>query len=256
MKTQAFNPFLPSWEYVPDGEPHKFGDRIYLYGSHDRFGGKAFCMNDYVCWSAPESDLSDWRCEGVIYRKTQDPHNRRGRLHMYAPDVCRGPDGRYYLYYALSFTGRVGVAVCDEPAGKYEFYGFVHYPDGIPLGSETGGNETDGSSPDSGCSQPSNCVSDTLGQLTVNGAYQFKLTSTDGTVPTLTVNGSAVTVGEAKGTGYMNGADRYTEFTSPFTVGIELKEGENAIAFTTVAGANFDRISFYTSLSLSAAKEA
>ena len=72
----------------------------------------------------------------------------------------------------------------------------------------------------------------------------------------LTVNGSAVTVGEAKGTGYMNGADRYTEFTSPFTVGIELKEGENAIAFTTVAGANFDRISFYTSLSLSAAKEA
>ena len=139
MKTQAFNPFLPSWEYVPDGEPHKFGDRIYLYGSHDRFGGKAFCMNDYVCWSAPESDLSDWRCEGVIYRKTQDPYNRRGRLHMYAPDVCRGPDGRYYLYYALAFTGRVSVAVCDEPAGKYEFYGFVHYPDGTLLGSETGG---------------------------------------------------------------------------------------------------------------------
>lgn len=139
MKTQAFNPFLPSWEYVPDGEPHKFGDRIYLYGSHDRFCGKAFCMNDYVCWSAPESDLSDWRCEGVIYRKTQDPYNRRGRLHMYAPDVCRGPDGRYYLYYALAFTGRVSVAVCDEPAGKYEFYGFVHYPDGTLLGSETGG---------------------------------------------------------------------------------------------------------------------
>lgn len=72
----------------------------------------------------------------------------------------------------------------------------------------------------------------------------------------LTVNGMPVTVGEAEGTGYMDGADRHTEFTSPFTVGIELKEGENAIAFTTVAGANFDRISFYTSLSLGAAKEA
>ncbi len=24
------NPFLPSWEYVPDGEPHLFGGRLYL----------------------------------------------------------------------------------------------------------------------------------------------------------------------------------------------------------------------------------
>ena len=121
-------------------------------------------------------------------------------------------------------------------------------PDGGD-GSETGGNETDGSSPDSGCSQPSNCVSDTLGQLTVNGAYQFKLTSTDGTVPTLTVNGSAFraeivsqegndyyvkiyAVGEAGSTGevYVNGvrvatasiASTYggvvSDTTAPFTV--------------------------------------
>lgn len=24
MKKQAFNPYLPSWEYIPDGEPHVF----------------------------------------------------------------------------------------------------------------------------------------------------------------------------------------------------------------------------------------
>lgn len=30
-------------------------------------------MEDYVCWSAPVEDLSDWRCEGVIYRKDQAP---------------------------------------------------------------------------------------------------------------------------------------------------------------------------------------
>ena len=24
---QAFNPYLPGWEYTPDGEPHVFGDR-------------------------------------------------------------------------------------------------------------------------------------------------------------------------------------------------------------------------------------
>ena len=59
MKGQAVNPFLPSWEYVPDGEPRVFGDRVYLYGRHDRFNGADFCLNDYVCWSAPLSVLSD-----------------------------------------------------------------------------------------------------------------------------------------------------------------------------------------------------
>ena len=35
MKKQAFNPYLPSWEYIPDGEPYVFDGRIYIYGSHD-----------------------------------------------------------------------------------------------------------------------------------------------------------------------------------------------------------------------------
>lgn len=34
MNKQVFNPYLPPFEYVPDGEPHVFGERIYLYGSH------------------------------------------------------------------------------------------------------------------------------------------------------------------------------------------------------------------------------
>lgn len=48
---QAYNPYLPSWEYIPDGEPRLFGDRVYVYGSHDKFNAPMFCMNDYVCWS-------------------------------------------------------------------------------------------------------------------------------------------------------------------------------------------------------------
>ena len=35
-----------------DGEPHVYGDRVYVYGSHDRFNGHVFCLNDYVCYSA------------------------------------------------------------------------------------------------------------------------------------------------------------------------------------------------------------
>ena len=138
MKQQVFNPYLPSWEYIPDGEPYVFGDRVYVYGSHDSFGAPIFCVKDYVCWSAPVTDLSDWRYEGVIYRKNQDPSNKLGIRCLYAPDVTQGPDGRYYLYYAFDFMGEMGVAVCDTPAGKYEFYGHVHFKDGHVWGKKSG----------------------------------------------------------------------------------------------------------------------
>lgn len=137
-KKQAYNPYLPSWEYIPDGEPYVFGDRVYVYGSHDAFNGYVFCQNDYVCWSAPVNDLGNWRYEGVIYRKTQDPVNSTNRMCLYAPDVTIGPDGRYYLYYVLDKVGIVSVAVCDTPAGQYEFYGYVHYADGTRLGDREG----------------------------------------------------------------------------------------------------------------------
>ena len=48
MKKQAFNPFLPPNEYVQDVEPHVFGNRIYLFGSHDKEEGETYCMLVYV----------------------------------------------------------------------------------------------------------------------------------------------------------------------------------------------------------------
>ncbi len=135
---QRLNPYLPSWEYIPDGEPYVFGDRVYVYGSHDRFNGYAYCLNDYVCWSAPIDDLGNWRYEGVIYKRTDDPANEDGDMCLYAPDVTVGADGRYYLYYVLDHLSVVSVAVCDTPAGKYEFYGYVHYEDGTLLGKKEG----------------------------------------------------------------------------------------------------------------------
>ncbi len=137
-KRQAFNPYMPSWEYVPDGEPHVFGDRVYVYGSHDFFDGAVFCMGDYICWSAPVDDLKAWKYEGVIYHRDDDPVNRDGHMCLYAPDVTKGPDGRYYIYYVLDKVGFVSVAVCDTPAGEYKFYGYVHYEDGTRLGDRAG----------------------------------------------------------------------------------------------------------------------
>ena len=138
MKKQAFNPYLPSWEYIPDGEPYVFGDRVYVYGSHDFYNGYVFCMGDYVCWSAPVDDLGNWRYEGVIYPRNEDPLNKDGKMCLYAPDVTVGPDGRYYLYYVLDHVSVVSVAVSDTPAGRYEFYGYVHYEDGTRLGDRPG----------------------------------------------------------------------------------------------------------------------
>ena len=70
------NPYLPKWEYIPDGEPRVFGDRVYVYGSHDRAGSDRFC--DYVlkCYSAPLSDLNRWICHGDIF------HTRVDRDHL------------------------------------------------------------------------------------------------------------------------------------------------------------------------------
>ena len=115
---QLTNPYLPSWEYIPDGEPYVFGDRVYIYGSHDKFNGDVYCMGDYVCWSADVHDLGNWTYEGVIFKKSDDPGNGDLQGNLYAPDVTIGPDGRYYLYYVLSTWGRVSVAVCDPPTGK------------------------------------------------------------------------------------------------------------------------------------------
>ena len=137
MKTkQAFNPYLPSYEYVPDAEPHIVDGRIYIYGSHDLFNGLNFCLGDYVCWSAPVDDLGNWKYEGCIYKREQDPAAPRIRLTngLAAPDMVQGPDGRFYLYYFMGGTKMISVAVCDKPAGHYEFYGYVHYKYNTPIG--------------------------------------------------------------------------------------------------------------------------
>ena len=126
----ACNPYLPLYEYVPDGEPRVFGNRLYVYGSHDLAGGDFFCLGDYVVWSAPIDDLGSWRCDGISYRRNQDPHNVDGRWELFAPDVVQGADGRYYLYYCLRMQQEFGVAVSESPEGPFAFYGHIRRADG------------------------------------------------------------------------------------------------------------------------------
>lgn len=135
MSQQVFNPYLPNYEYIPDGEPYVFDGRLYVYGSHDRFGARSFCENDYVLWSAPVEDLSAWRYDGVIFRRDQDPANPGGKYPLFAPDIQKGADGKYYLYYAPCGADVIGVAVSESPAGPFAFWGHVTFSDGRELGS-------------------------------------------------------------------------------------------------------------------------
>ena len=62
-----------------------------------------------------------------------------GGHELWAPDVVHGKDGRYYMYYCPDDKIRsIGVAVCDTPAGKYEFYGIVQDKNGGYLGEREG----------------------------------------------------------------------------------------------------------------------
>ncbi len=131
---QAANPFLPSYEYIPDGEPRVFGDRLYLYGSHDRAGSTRFC--DYVLkvWSAPLTDLQNWTDHGVVFSTRHLP----GRAddidwsdnEFYAPDAIEHR-GKYYLF-AQIVGAPCAVAVSDHPAGPFRLLGKVKAPAGAP----------------------------------------------------------------------------------------------------------------------------
>jgi hypothetical protein len=132
---QAANPFLPGWEYIPDGEPRVFGDRVYLYGSHDRAGSKEFCDTILRVWSAPLADLNTWTDHGIIFStRNVDGHADDvpwSDNNLYAPDVIE-KNGRYYLF-AQIVGAPCAVAVSDSPAGPFRLLSQIKKPEGSPM---------------------------------------------------------------------------------------------------------------------------
>lgn len=122
------NPYLPLWEYIPDGEPYVFEDpdnpgkyRVYIYGSHDMLKTE-YCGKDLVVWSAPVDDLSAWRYDGVIFESIVDGNADT----LYAPDIALVENEltgakTYYLYPNTQVWGRNSM-VCksDRPDGPFE----------------------------------------------------------------------------------------------------------------------------------------
>ena len=123
------NPYLPSWEYIPDGEPRVFGDRIYVYGSHDRKDSIDFCDYKLKVWSAPLSDPNKWVCHGDIFR-TNDGADSPSDVDwtdqlLFAPDVVERA-GKYYLY-AYIVNAKGCVAVADRPEGPFKLLSRYEY---------------------------------------------------------------------------------------------------------------------------------
>lgn len=155
---EAANPYLPLWEFIPDGEPYVFEDpdhpgqyRVYVYGSHDNLV-TAYCGRDQVVWSAPVDNLKDWRLDGIIFENKVNPNGEllnEGGVGdvLYAPDVALVTDANgkktYYLYPNVQNGGRQGlIAKSDRPDGPFvtcnwsetnpnETYGILRFDPGV-----------------------------------------------------------------------------------------------------------------------------
>lgn len=126
---KAQNPFIQD-QFTADPTARVFGNRIYVYPSHDipctegkgRIGW--FCMEDYHVFSS--DNLTDWTDHGVIVSQNKVAWVDSTAYSMWAPD-CIFRNGKYYFYFPTrpkdtTINGRgftIGVAVSDKPYGPF-----------------------------------------------------------------------------------------------------------------------------------------
>ena len=125
----AQNPLIMD-QYTADPSARVFGDRVYVFPSHDILAteGKGrrdwFCMEDYHVFSS--ANLTDWTDHGMIVQQNKVPWVKPNSYSMWAPD-CIEKNGKFYFYFPSTpkdtvnfkkgFT--VGVAIADKPEGPY-----------------------------------------------------------------------------------------------------------------------------------------
>lgn len=125
----AQNPIIRN-QYSADPTARVFGDRVYVYPSHDILASEGkgrvgwFCMEDYHVFSS--ANLTDWTDHGMIVTQNKVPWVRPDSYSMWAPD-CIERNGKYYFYFPTSPKDtvaygrgfRIGVAVSDKPTGPF-----------------------------------------------------------------------------------------------------------------------------------------
>jgi arabinoxylan arabinofuranohydrolase len=104
-------PVLP--EFQADPSARVFGDRLYIYASHDRAGNRTWDnMLDFHAFVS--DDARTFEDLGQIF-SVNDLTWAKQKL--WAPD-CGERDGKYYLYFAAE--GQIGVALADSPRGPFK----------------------------------------------------------------------------------------------------------------------------------------
>ncbi len=124
LSAAAQNPVIRD-QYAADPTARVFGDRVYLYPSHDIISPVApekrwFAMADYHVFSS--TDLTDWTDHGVILDQKQVAWANPEGYAMWAPD-CVEHHGRYYLFFPSGMkSGRgfgIGIATAPSPIGPF-----------------------------------------------------------------------------------------------------------------------------------------
>jgi len=126
---KAQNPLIKG-QFTADPSARVFGDRVYVYPSHDIIAGKDkgrpgwFAMEDYHVFSS--ANLTDWTDHGIILSQQNVPWVKPESYSMWAPD-CIERNEKYYFYfpstpkdtitYGKGFA--IGVAVADRPEGPF-----------------------------------------------------------------------------------------------------------------------------------------
>jgi len=100
-------------QFTADPTARVFGDKVYVYPSHDipvvkGHGRPAwFCMEDYHVFSS--ANLTDWTDHGVIVSQTTVPWVDSVGYAMWAPD-CIERGGKYYFYFPAPMKAKYGRA--------------------------------------------------------------------------------------------------------------------------------------------------
>lgn len=128
IRLLAQNPLVRN-QFTADPSARVFGDRVYVYPSHDILATEErgrvgwFCMEDYHLFSS--GNLTDWTDHGVIIHQNKVPWVKPDSYSMWAPD-CIYRNNKYYFYFpsvpadtniARGFT--IGVAIADKPEGPF-----------------------------------------------------------------------------------------------------------------------------------------
>ncbi|RZS65456.1 carbohydrate binding protein with CBM6 domain [Pseudobacter ginsenosidimutans] len=128
IRSKAQNPLIRD-QFSADPSARVFGNRVYLFPSHDIMANEGrgrigwFCMEDYHVFSS--ENLTDWTDHGVIVEQNKVPWVKPDSYSMWAPD-CIFRNGKYYFYFPSiprdTSNGRgftIGVAIADKPEGPY-----------------------------------------------------------------------------------------------------------------------------------------